>query len=110
MDFVYRTPVWIIVDKSKNKPVFGTSATKGKFLFVFTDENLGERFLNDSRKGNCTTSMVPTDEDWHGIVIRMKRDGFEHVAFDLDTKGRGRWVPVQDIIDNLKSPDANTGR
>jgi hypothetical protein len=111
-------PLWVVavrktvgLDEKTGEPVANSAtaivsgSTKNRrFIAVFTDEDLAERFVAQQGSLDFIPAKILSAAEYVGLLETWPRTGFTHVAYDL---GKARtparfMVPIARAADEIK--------
>jgi hypothetical protein len=101
--FIFSYPVWVVSRKDNPESLAGGPMPGGgKFVAVFTDEDLAERFIRQTcRESESATGAIADADAFSGFLRVMQSAGYTHVV--LDPSGKPAQVKTLDIDSLLKA-------
>lgn len=112
-EFHFSLPVWIAVEAapaSQEATAIGVSSLvqgiaigesdEGRFVLLFTDQDLVERFVGRDPAMALAPASIRTAEDLIRFLDTVERAGYDLVGFDPGP--RVRVIPVQRVLDAVR--------
>jgi hypothetical protein len=102
--FVFVYPVWTCARPGTFDMIGGNVTRGGKFIAVFTDEDLADRFLESRGLSGCADLLFFEDKDTlAGALKLLQQSGFTHVAVDPAGVDVGEAAkPIDNVIRDVE--------
>jgi hypothetical protein len=104
-------PLWVLENKAAGKVGYaGGRTSKARYLFIFTDLHLAEKYLEDGGAPGFVPRQVPSKEAYASFLESV-RPAYDRVAYDPPAGGRVRIsFDIAEVINDARrdSGDAET--
>ena len=97
-------PVWLLEHKVEGKGVeyAGGRTSKARYLFVFTDHHLAEKYLEEAGSLGFVPRLIPSKSAYASLLEQVQ-SGYDRVAYDPQS-GRGIRISfaIQEVIKDAR--------
>ena len=109
--FVFDFPVWIIarkgnvelVETGRGDSIGGDMKGGGKYLSIFTDDDLASRIANEIGD-SVSIAKILDIEEWTNLLKRIQKSEFTHLLVDPSSAlaTQGIVIRIQDELEDLQ--------